>query len=693
MEELSGKHRIWLFYIAITLITFLAFENVRNCGFVYDDVGYVVENLNVNTGLNKENVIWAFTKTISYWHPLTWISHMIDCQLFGINARSHHITSLLLHVINAMLLFSLLRRLSSEHWTCFFIAAAFAVHPLRVESVAWIAERKDVLGALFYLLTVKAYLRYVRKPNLTGYIFTILIFTLGLMAKPILITLPCVLFVMDIWPLKRCEIIKFDSFAFEKQTYKKTNITHLIMEKIPFCVLSMVLVGLWRASIGEIVSLEAVPFKLRFANAMVSFFAYIEKMIFPVNLAPFYPYPKTIPIWQSLAAFVFLILITAVLLKIARKKPYLCFGWLWYLITLIPVIGLLQEGTWPAIADRFTYLPSIGFFIMIAFFAADITRRHRHLIIVLKILTVLTLLAMMASTWIYVMHWQNDITLYGRAIKVTKNNYIMHNNFGQALVEKGFLEEGKKHFEKALFIKPDHLSTINNISIVFLKQGKFDNAIAGFDRVMKGNIAYPEEVYCNLANAYAKKGDTERAVNYFNEAINIKPDYPIAINNLGMALKKQGKIDQAIIKWQKVLDIEPGFHLAHFNLGTAFAELKEFDSAIRYLQAAIKSNPSRPKPYDKLAEIFATNPEAQLRNGPRAVTLAEKACELTAFKDPGKMDTLAAAYAQAGDFDKAIRFAQKAIDLAIAENNQDLARQITSRRKLYKTSQPYRTNH
>ncbi|MBN1457279.1 MAG: tetratricopeptide repeat protein, partial [Sedimentisphaerales bacterium] len=550
--------------------------------------------------------------------------------------------------INAMLLFNLLKRFSGELWICFFIAAAFAVHPLRVESVAWIAERKDVLAAFFYLLTITAYLRYAGEPDFARYIFTILIFTFGLMAKPMVITLPCVLFIMDIWPLNRCKAIKFDNVAFTERICKETTITRLIMEKIPFAVLSVLVIGLWKFSLGTITSVKAVPFKLRLANAVVSYFSYIKKTVFPVNLAPFYPYPKSIPIWQSLTACVALVVITIVLLKIAKKKPYLCFGWLWYLVTLVPVIGLLQSGTWPAVADRFTYLPSIGIYIMVAFSAADIAKHHGDRIIVLKTLAILALLAMMAVTWIYTLHWQNNITLYGRAVKVTKNNSIMHNNFGQELVDRGFLDDGKKQFEKALAIEPDYLSAINNLSIVLLKQGELDSAITGFKRVIKGGIEHPEEVYCNLANAYAEKGDTETAIKYFNEAIHIKPDYALAINNLAMALKQQDRVDLAVIKWQRVLEIEPDFYNANYNLAMTFAELKEFGPAIRYLQKVIRLNPSGPKAYDTLAEV----------------------------------------YAQTGDFEKAVQTAQKAVELALEHGDGLLVDRITQKLQLYKASQP-----
>jgi protein O-mannosyl-transferase len=462
-----------------------------------------------------------------------------------------------------------------------------------------------------------------------------------------------VLFIMDIWPLNRCGLIEFDHFAFTKQAYKEATIPRLIMEKIPFAILSMAVVGLWKLSLGTITSVKAVPFKLRAANAMVSCFSYIKKIVFPINLAPFYPYPKAIPIWQSLAACVILVVITILLLKIARKKPYLCFGWLWYLITLTPVIGLLQSGDWPAIADRFTYLPSIGIYIMIAFSVADITKHYKNQTMVLKTLAVLALLTMMVATWIYIIHWQNNITLYGRALKVTKNNSIMHNNLGYELVDKGFVEEGKKHLEEALAIEPDYISAINNLSIALLKQGELDSAIAGFKQVIKSDFAYPEEVYCNLANAYAEKGDTETAVNYFNEAINIKPEYALAINNLGMALKEQGKIDQAIIKWHRVLEIKPDSYNANYNLAMTFAELKESGPAIQYLQEVTRLNSSGPKAYDTLAEV----------------------------------------YAQTGDFEKAVKTAKKAIELALEDDDKPLVDQITQKMQLYKASQPYRPNH
>ncbi|NIQ87873.1 MAG: hypothetical protein GWN93_01765, partial [Deltaproteobacteria bacterium] len=405
----------------------------------------------VHKGLTRESFIWAFTTTDeANWHPLTWLSHMVDCQLYGLNPAGHHLTNVLLHSASTVLLFLILLGMTGSRWRSALVAALFALHPLHVESVAWVAERKDVLSTLFWMLTLWAYLAYTKRPERKRYLLIIVAFTLGLMAKPMLVTLPFVLLLLDYWPLKRIELGQSASglpAANQPSTIAEkpgAQAFRLLLEKTPLFVLtaaSSVVTFVVQKSEGAVGALEVYPLKIRVANALVSYVSYIIKMIWPQNLAVFYPHPgQSLPMWQAVAAGILLVLISIAVIRAGRRQPYLPVGWLWYLGTLVPVIGLVQVGA-QAMADRYTYVPLIGLFIMAAWGVPELMKKWHHRRVALVVSAALVLFALMTCARLQLRHWKNSIALLSHAHAVTAKSYLVHNNLGSALNELGKYDE------------------------------------------------------------------------------------------------------------------------------------------------------------------------------------------------------------------------------------------------------------
>ena len=570
-------HGVWWIYLGLALITIAAFQQLRSCDFVnYDDPEYVVENQNVNTGLTAKNLVWAFTSGYACnWHPLTWISHTLDCGLFGLNPKWHHLTNLLLHIINTLLLFAVLKQMTAAAWPSAFVAAAFAIHPLHVGSVAWIAERKDVLSALFWMLTMAAYFKYAKSASIKWYLLTLAAFALGLMAKPMLVTLPVVLLLLDYWPLERI------------------NQPKIIIEKLPFFALSAVssvITFLVQQKSGAVEQIIEIPLSSRIANALISYVAYIEKMIWPSGLTVFYPHPRqALPIWHAVIAAVLLAVVSIVIVRLAQNHKYLVVGWLWYLGTLVPVIGIVQVGD-QAIADRYTYIPLTGLFIIIAWGADELTRKWRLQKAVLTTLGSIILTAMLIWTHLQVKYWRNSFTLFEHALKVTKNNYLAHNNLGFAFQSAGNINEAINHYQAAIEIKPDAAIAHCNLGDALKSLGRLDEAISHYKKVLQ---IWPDyaKAYNNLGGALHKAGKPDEAIDRLRQAIRLEPDYAEAYNNLGTVLLSQRKYDEAIGCFHKTLNIKPGFFEAYSNIGVALAGEGRFDEAIGSFQQALKIKP------------------------------------------------------------------------------------------------------
>jgi len=485
-----GSDRLFSLLNLLLIVAILfAFQTLMDCGFInFDDEIYITKNKYVQEGLTKDGLAWAFTvdERSANWHPLTWLSHMLDCQLFGLRAGLHHFMSLLLHIINSSLLFIVLRKMTRATWRSFFVAALFALHPLHVESVAWASERKDVLSTLFALGTIYFYIKYVARKNLWIYLLALSLFVLGLMAKPMLVTLPFLLILVDYWPLDRLwseEIIKTSNAGSKKPYY-----TWLMLEKIPFFVLatgSCIITYLGQKAGGAVESLSVLSLNIRLTNALVSYVLYIKKMLWPFDLAIFYPHPGMSPAWQIILAGIILILISGVFIFYWRSKPYLLFGWCWYLGVLFPVIGLVQVGN-QALADRYTYISLIGLFIIISWGLRDFFKSLSHGYVFL-FPGVLVLVFCMILTRSQVGYWYNNITLYEHAISVSKDNYLAHHNLGLALFKQKRVNAAIFHFKEAIKIKSDYGYAFNNLgaTLAFLK--RYKEAIPYFKKAILMN--------------------------------------------------------------------------------------------------------------------------------------------------------------------------------------------------------------
>ncbi|UCF02040.1 MAG: tetratricopeptide repeat protein [Deltaproteobacteria bacterium] len=761
---MTGKPLIGLLLI---VATFGVFWQVRSHDFLnYDDDVYVSENSQVQEGFTRESVIWAFTSGYaSNWHPLTWLSHMLDCQLFGLNPGGHHLTNLMLHLANTLLLFLLLNRMTSALYRSALVAALFALHPLHVESVAWVAERKDVLSTLFWMLTMWTYLLYVEHPRLGRYLFTLVVFTIGLMAKPMLVTLPCVLLLLDYWPLDRLalrqpeDLISSGSQKGLSSSPQRSFPLRLFWEKVPFFVLAAVssaVTFLVQQSSGALKSVEVFPLSIRIANGLVSYVSYIYKMIWPQHLAVFYPHPgSSLPMWLAGAAGLLLLGISVAVMRAGRRHPYLAVGWLWYLGTLVPVIGLVQVGL-QAMADRYTYVPLIGLFIMIAWGIPELTRGWRYGRVVLRMAAGSLLAALMVCTWMQLRHWRNNVTLFEHALNTTTNNYLAHDSLGNTLAQQGKTGEAIGHYSAALRIKPNFVNSHNNLGLALLLRGDVEQAIAHFSAVLRYQSDSPEahnnlglamarqgyvdraidqyftavrlkpdypqahnnlgnalasqgrfdqaishysealrikpenaEAHSNLANVLASKGRFKEAIDHYSQALQIKPDNFEAHNNLGVVLADQGKFDEAIEHYYEALRIEPNNTIAHIQLALVWLSQQRTDKAIEHYQKALSFSPDSTVVLNNLAWILATHENSSFRDGARAVQLAEKACTLSGYKNAIFLDTLAAAYAEAGRFHEALQTAQKASKLSVAEGRVELAKEIERRMQLYKAGKPF----
>ena len=569
----------------LVTITFLAYCQVLDFEFTnYDDDVYVTENPHIKNGLTRESVIWAFTTSHhANWFPMTWLSHILDYQFYGLNPKGHHLTNLLFHIASALILFIVLLRMTGALWQSCFVAALFALHPLNVESVAWVAERKNVLSTFFWLLTMWAYIHYVEKPGIKRYGLVALFFALGLMSKPMLVTLPFVLLMMDYWPLKRLEFgqEKGNDEITGEYKGKRLNIWRLIREKIPLFLLaagSGIATFIVQKSGGALQGMEVNSLSARLTNAMVSYLEYLKKTVWPEGLAVFYPHlGNALAVWKGILCGMVLVGITAVAIKVIRKTPYLAFGWFWYLGTLVPVIQIVQTGP-HAMADRYVYVPLIGIFIIIAWGLPELMAKWRHRDKVLIILAGIFIPTLMVMTWIQVSHWKSSITLFKHAIRVTDKEYpgfaIVYNNLGDALLAERKNEEAISHFQTAIKLNPDHTKAHYNLGVVLQQKGNTNEAISHYKMAIKLNPDFAE-AYNNLGNALLAEQKTEEAISHFQTAIKIKPDYADAYNNLGVALFNAKMTEEAITYYKEAIRIQPDFAAAQKNLETVISKLEK----------------------------------------------------------------------------------------------------------------------
>jgi tetratricopeptide (TPR) repeat protein len=754
----------------LVLLTFAAFYPVCTRAFEFvgfDDEDYVTQNVHFREGLTPAGCWWALTSIRAYnWHPLTWLSLQLDYQCFRLDPRGYHLTNLLLHTANACLLFLALWYMSGARWPSAAVAAFFAVHPLHVESVAWVAERKDVLSTFFALLTLLAYTSYARRPRLSAYLLVMALLALGLMAKPMLVTLPFLLLLLDYWPLGR--------LRGRSRTRGPVTDTlppgatgacppalpwlRLVAEKVPLFALvaASCLLTLW-AQQGVLKSREEFPLGARVANALVTYGTYLGQMAWPTRLAVLYPHPGTAV--SPLSAAVVgagLATVSLLVLGAARRRPYLVVGWLWYLGSLVPVIGLVQVGL-QARADRYTYWPLIGILVALSWGVADVVTRRPSLGRALLFGAGLYLLLCFALTASQVRYWQNDVTLWEHTLQVTSGNALAHYNLAVAYEKRGRLPEAMHQYGAALQIRPDYPNAHAGLGGLLLKRGDLDEARRQVVLALESNPGNLPARTCLGAILY-QQGQSEQAEEQFCRALQIDPAYLPARNGLGQALWRQGRLDEAeqcfravleadpnsaeaqnnlgavllrrgqaaealphlaaaarlqprsaavqnglgsaqrrcnqweeaVASYRRAVDLEPRTVIYHANLAYALQELGQDAQAEAEYRAARTLDPDWPRAAGRAAWILATHPAARRRDPAEAVYLADLCCRATQYREPLLLDTLAAAYTEAGQFEQAIATGQKAIDAAGTALGSDQIQRLRAHLERYRVHQPLR---
>ncbi len=761
---------------------------------LFDDPEYYTENPWVQQGLTWAGIKWAFTTGyFSYWHPLTWLSHMLDVRLFGASPAGPHLVNLAFHVVNALLLLTFLRRFTGAFWRSFVVAGLFALHPLHVESVAWVSERKDVLSAFFFLLTLRAYGRYVeakdgiRSPGAERhasrwYCAALLLFACGLMSKPMVVTLPCVLLLLDAWPFSRV-----DRATFRRRLWP------LLREKIPFFALTVaasVVTVIAQRHNDALQGLDGFSLVGRVGNAVVAYERYQVKFFWPRGMAFFYPHPGAWPTSTVLLAAVILAAVTAVVLGLLRREPAAAVGWFLFLGMLVPTIGVIQVGG-QAMADRYTYLPSIGLFVTLAWLGAALTTRGRGARVVVGAAALVALVACGVRTREQLGHWRNSEALFRHALAVTENNFMAHNNLGNALMHDGKVDEAMAQYERALAIQPRSVNALHNLATALLRKGRTEQAIArfqqalavqpglvaarnalcaallqsgrakeaiphlnrilaadpqnahaqadlGFALVHEGEasaavphfekalaggvddadlrrilghallqLGRPEDaiphleraaqlqpraadVHYDLAIAEFQTGHPDAAVPHFAIVAEVQPRNAEALNNFGSTLLALGRFDDAIARFEAALAIEPDAATAHTNIALARIRQGRVREAIARYELLLARQPDYAPALAGLAWLLATWPEASVRDGARAVTLATRANRLSNAQDPTNLRALAAAQAETGEFRVALATAERAKQLAETNGDRELVAAVQAQMQAYAAGRPFR---
>jgi Flp pilus assembly protein TadD len=611
------------------LITSLAYGRGCSNGFTnYDDDIYVTENSHVRAGLSGNSLWWALTASdAANWHPLTWISLQLDYELHGLRPWAYHLTNLLFHILNALLLFWWLRLATEAIWRSAAVASFFAVHPIHVESVAWITERKDVLSFFFGALALWAYLGFVRQPGFFRYLLVLAAFALSLMAKPMFVTLPFLLLLLDYWPLGRirneCGAMKdiqgkeddggwsiedrrskphhpLSSFLYPLSSNPASfyRFRALAYEKLPLFAMSSI-----SCVITVLVQIpKTIPLAARSLNALAAYVSYLRLIAWPRGLAAFYPHPLTDSWLVGLGAAVLLASISALVICAARQQPYLPVGWFWYLGTLVPVLGVVQVG-FQSMADRYAYLPAVGLYIMLSWGAADLVARWRSGSVLLTLLTCVILVASMVRTWTQVSYWHDSIALWQHALQVTKNNWVAHANLGTALVHEGRLDEAIAAFREAVRLKPDFTSHHSNLGGALAAKGRFDEAIAELRQAIRLEPRYA--AYRNLGIAFKKQGRLNEAASAFWQAVCLNPGSPGAHYDLSVVLQAEGRLDFAVSELHDAIRLKPDFAEAYNDLGIALERQEKLPEAMAAYRQAIHLKPDYGDPYNNLGVVLA----------------------------------------------------------------------------------------
>ena len=671
-------------WLTIVICLFLAaavwavFGQTRHHEFVnYDDDRYVYENSAITQGLTGNGIVWAFTHSHGdNWHPLTTLSHMLDCQLWGLDPGGHHLTNVLFHAATAILLFLMLRNLTGAFWPSTILAAVFSIHPLRVESVAWVAERKDVLSGVFFMLTLGAYGCYVRQFQAQSskakvwYGLALGFFTLGLLSKPMLVTTPFILLLLDYWPLQR----------IERDGFRMAAEWRLVVEKIPFFALATgdCAATIW-AQKEVIKSAESLGFTSRIGEAVVAYTDYLVQMFYPLGLAIFYPHPENqLSIWKVTLSLLILIIISAGVLAGRRRQPYLLVGWLWYLVMLVPVIGILQVGG-QARADRYTYLPQIGLYLLVIWWVVDFCGNWRYRRAALGSGTVAMLASLLVLAQIQTTYWKDNVTLWLHTLACTSGNYLAHNNFGLTLAAQGKLDEAIQQYMLALQFKPYYADAHNNLGLALATQGKLTEAVQHYNQALQ---LKPDraEFHNNLANVLTTQGKPDEAIQHYRQALQRKLDYADAHYNFGLALANRGKWDAAIQHYQLALQLKPDYVEVQNSLGNALAAQGKLPEATRAYDRALQLKPDYVSTHNNLAIVLAAQGKLD-----EAVLHYSRALQLKPDHANAHYN-LGIALARQSRLDESLQHFQQALTLATAQNNPALAEAVRTRLKAYESA-------
>ncbi|MGC4073946.1 MAG: tetratricopeptide repeat protein [Nibricoccus sp.] len=634
----------WLLAAGLVAATLAIYWPVHRFEFVaFDDPEYVVENPMVQGGLTWAGVTWAFTSgELGNWHPLTWLSHMLDVELFGPGAGGPHVMSVIFHLANTFLAFALLRGLTGALWRSALVAALFALHPLHVESIAWVAERKDVLSAFFFLLTLAAYARYARatRRRALHYAGALVLFACGLMSKPMVVTLPCVLLLLDWWPLRRWQL------AGPRETLRELG--RLLVEKIPFFLLTVAasivtFVTQWR---NDIVQSLGLPLGDRLGNALVAYARYLGMTAWPADLAFFYPHPKTWPALAITAAAALMIAVTACVLWRARRLPFVAIGWFWFVGMLVPTIGIVQVGG-QSLADRYTYLPHLGLFILLIWGWEEVTARRPAWRAPLGMVAVAIVAACAVRTRVQLHHWRGSEALFRHALAVTENNALAHNNLGNVLLHSGRSEEAIRHYEQALAIDPDDAHALNNLGTALVRLHRFERAIPHLEAVVRLQPKLTAARYA-LCRALFESDRANAAAPHLRAILQDEPRNAQVHADLGVALLQSGQLPEAVSHLRKAVELGAADRQIRGILGRSLVKLGQFAEAIPHLQAAVKLElEATDSHYDLAIALFQTGePEA-------AVPHFEKAAELQP-QNANVLNNLAWALLVVGRVDDAI---------------------------------------
>lgn len=678
---------ISLHLLGLALLTLAAYWLCFSADFInYDDPTYVSENPQVRGGLTPAGVKWAFsTFRASNWHPLTWLSLQADAEFFGLNPAGFHVMNVVIHLMNVLLLYQLLLKMTGAVGRSWLVAALFAIHPLHVESVAWVAERKDVLSSLFGLAALWCYACYAHKPSVNRYLAVGACFALSLLAKPMWVTLPALLLLLDYWPLQRSTTAGASISGPASRTWGQ-----LLVEKLPLFAMTVISCSITLlAQRDALRTLAHVSWPTRLTNAVVSVAIYLRQTIWPANLAPFYPYPTADRDWRVIAGCGLVLAgITIAFFRLRRSQPAAIIGWLWFLGTLAPVIGIVQVGG-QAHADRYTYVPHIGLFIAFVWLAGDGCHRLGFPKFGKQFASGLLILSGVCLTRMQLGYWQNSEALWRHTVEVTGDNPLALNNLGTALVRQGKLNDAVSYFEQAVQLQPGGAAGQFNLGNALKDLGQPIDAEPHLRECLQIDAGYPGAQQA-LGVTLAMLGRIDEAIPYLTEAIRQNPEDAAACYNLGTMLANQGEFAAAIPPLESAVALSPGQSSAHSMLAWALYETGDLTSARKHYRESIRIDPNWTDATNRVAWMLATGPDQNARNGRRALQLANRICQATDFRRPDYLDTLAAAYAETEHFSEAVAIIEKAIKLLSdfpAAREQQAA--LKSRREQYLRHEPY----